>query len=97
MIHDMDYHTKAWQHIMNQDLGASFSWNEVKEQMYGKNQDVLERMFGTARFTAEEIQRLSIEKETRYQQEFFPHLRLLPGLADFLARAHQRSIPMAIG
>jgi beta-phosphoglucomutase len=96
MIHDMDYHTKAWQHIMNNDLGASFTWQEVKSQMYGKNQDVLERLFGPEKFSAEEIQRLSLEKEKRYQQEFFPHLQLLPGLADFLERAYQQQIPMAV-
>jgi len=97
MVHDMDYHTKAWQHIFNHELGGSFTWDEVKPQMYGKNQEVLERMFGPERFTAEEVQRLSLAKEARYQAEFRPHLRLLPGLAEFLAAAHARGIPMAIG
>lgn len=97
IVHDMDYHTKAWQHIFNHELGGSFTWDEVKPQMYGKNQEVLERMFGSERFTAEEVQRLSLAKEARYQAEFRPHLRLLPGLAEFLAAAHARGIPMAIG
>jgi len=97
MVHDMDYHTKAWQHIFNHELGGSFTWDEVKPQMYGKNQEVLERIFGPERFTAEEVQRLSLAKEARYQAEFRPHLRLLPGLAEFLAAAHARGIPMAIG
>ena len=41
--------------------------------------------------------RLSLEKEKRYQQEFLPHLKLLPGLAEFLEKAYQKGIPMAIG
>jgi len=97
MVHDMDYHTKAWQHIFNNDLGGNFTWDEVKPQMYGKNAEVLERVFGTERFTAEEIAELSLAKEARYQEEFRPHLRLLPGLAEFLAAAHGRGIGLAIG
>ena len=97
MVHDMDYHTKAWQHIFNHDLGGNFTWDEVKPQMYGKNAEVLERVFGAERFTAEEVQQLSLAKEARYQDEFRPHLRLLPGLAEFLAAAHARGIALAIG
>ena len=97
MIHDMEYHTRAWQHVLNHDLGGNFSWDEIKPQMYGKNQEVLVRMFGADRFTVEEMDTLSVEKEKRYQAEFLPHLALLPGLAEFLEQAHQQGIPMAIG
>ena len=97
MIHDMEYHTRAWQSLFNQELGGNFTWEEVKPQMYGKNNEVLVRMFGADRFTEEEMERLSIEKEKRYQQEFLPYLQLLPGLADFLEQAYHRGVPMAIG
>jgi beta-phosphoglucomutase family hydrolase len=97
MINDMPYHTKAWQYLLNTDLGGSFTWDEVKPQMYGKNQEVLERMFGPNRFTTEEMNRLSYLKEQRYQNEFLPHLALLPGLHEFLEKAYQNGIPMAIG
>ncbi|OUJ76145.1 HAD family hydrolase [Hymenobacter crusticola] len=97
MIHDMEYHTRAWQSLFNQELGGNFSWEEVKPQMYGKNSEVLVRMFGPDRFTEAEMDRLSLEKERRYQQEFRPYLQLLPGLDEFLEQAHQQGIPMAIG
>jgi len=97
MINDMLYHTKAWQYLLNTDLGGSFTWDEVKPQMYGKNQEVLVRMFGPNRFTTEEMNRLSYLKEKRYQDEFLPHLALLPGLHEFLEKAYQNGIPMAIG
>jgi len=97
MIHDMEYHTRAWQYLFNNDLGGSFTWDEVKHQMYGKNPEVLVRMFGPDRFTMDEMTHWSLEKEKRYQQEFLPHLALLPGLQEFLERAHQAGIPMAIG
>ena len=97
MIHDMEYHTRAWQQLFNEDLGSQFTWEEVKPQMYGKNQEVLVRMFGPDRFTLAEMDRLSLEKEKRYQNEFLPHLALLSGLQEFLEAAHQQGIPMAIG
>ena len=97
MINDMPYHTKAWQTLLNEQLGGSFTWEEVKKQMYGKNPEVLVRMFGPDRFTTEEMNDLSYKKEEKYQQEFLPHLALLPGLHEFLEAAYQRGIPMAIG
>src|ERR1700744_3826483 len=97
MINDMTYHTKAWQTLLNDELGGNFTWDEVKPQMYGKNPEVLVRMFGPNRFTMEEMERLSLEKEKKYQVEFLPHLKLLPGLNDFLEKAYQQGIPMAIG
>src|SRR6476469_8955528 len=97
MVHDMEYHTRAWQRLFNEDLGGSFTWEEVKQQMYGKNREVLTRLFGPDRFSGEEMDRLGLEKERRYQQEFLPQLALLPGLPEFLELAHQRGIPMAIG
>src|SRR5476651_2894943 len=97
MINDMEYHTKAWMNLLNLELGGNFTWDEIKQQMYGKNPEVLVRMFGPERFTLEEMNRLSFEKEQRYQQEYLPKLELLPGLMEFLEKAHQKGIPMAIG
>ncbi len=97
MINDMEYHTKAWQRLLNDELGGCFTWDEIKQQMYGKNPEVLVRMFGPNRFTLEEMNSLSLEKERQYQREFLPHLKLSPGLAEFLESAYQKKIPMAIG
>jgi beta-phosphoglucomutase len=97
MINDMDYHTRGWLYLLNNVLGGNFTWDEVKPQMYGKNQEVLVRMFGAGRFTDEEMEHLSLEKERRYQEEFLPSLKLLPGLPEFLEKAYQQGIPMAIG
>ena len=97
MIDDMQFHLKAWYHILNDDLGANLGWEETKSHMYGKNSELLIRIFGEERFTTEEMDRLSIEKEKRYQQEYKPHLQLIPGLQQFLEKAHALNIPMAIG
>ena len=97
MINDMEFHTRAWQHLMNNDLGGNFTWDEVKAHMYGKNPEVLVRMFGADRFTEEEMKHLSMEKEKAYQRAYLPQLSLLPGLADLLEKAYQKGILMAIG
>jgi beta-phosphoglucomutase family hydrolase len=97
MINDMPYHTKAWQSLLNDQLGGNFTWEEVKKEMYGKNPEVLVRMFGPNRFTMDEMNDLSYKKEQKYQQEFLPNLALLPGLREFLEAAYQKGIPMAIG
>jgi beta-phosphoglucomutase len=95
MIDDMPYHIKAWHRILN-ELGADISMERMKEECYGKNHELLERIF-PGRFTLEEKNRMSIEKEKQYQAQFKPHLKLLPGLADFLERAHAAGIKMGVG
>jgi len=97
MIDDMEYHLKAWYHVLNDDLGAILSVEEVKTHMYGKNSELLVRVFGPARFTMEEMNVISIEKEKRYQAEFSAHLQLLPGLRSFMEMARENNIAMAIG
>ncbi|RZL69267.1 MAG: HAD family phosphatase [Pedobacter sp.] len=97
MINDMEYHTKAWHSIINEDLGENHSFESVKQEMYGKNHEVIERIFGKNHFTPQEIKELSFEKEKRYQEAYFPKLALIDGLAEFLENAKRKGISMAIG
>ena len=97
MIDDMAFHVKAWYHLLNDELGAGLSEEQVKVQMYGKNSEVMDRVFGKGHFSVEEADRLSLEKEKRYQAAYLPHLKLIEGLPDFLETARQMHIPMAIG
>jgi len=95
MIDDMQYHIKAWHRILN-ELGANISMEQMKEECYGKNHELLERIF-PQRFTLEEKTRMSFEKEKQYQAEFRPHLRLIEGLDVFLQKGNEAKIKMAIG
>ncbi|QXU44093.1 HAD family phosphatase [Pedobacter sp. D749] len=97
MINDMEYHTLAWYSIMTEDLGAALNYESVKKEMYGKNHEVMERVFGKDKFSPAEIERLSADKEKRYQEGYLPHLALIAGLDNFLERAKTAQIPMAIG
>ena len=97
MIDDMAFHTVAWHDILNNDLKANLSKEQVKKEMYGKNGEVLDRIFGKGHFTQEESDRISVEKEKRYQKAYLPHLKLIDGLDAFLTFAFKKNIPMAIG
>ncbi|WP_290797152.1 HAD family hydrolase [Flavihumibacter sp. UBA7668] len=97
MIDDMQYHVVAWSDMLNNVLGAGLSYEEVKAQMYGKNEELLVRVFGPDRFTKEEMLKYSMEKERRYQAAFLPQLRLIDGLGEVLTMAKNARIPMAIG
>ena len=95
MIDDMKYHVHAWHRILN-DLGAPLSLERTKAECYGKNHELLERIF-PQRFSIDEKNKMSYDKETAYQTEFKPHLQLIDGLNDFLYAYHKEGIKMAIG
>jgi beta-phosphoglucomutase family hydrolase len=95
MINDMEYHIRAWYNILN-SLGANISMERMKEECYGKNHELLERIFPN-RFSYAEKNKMSFEKEQEYQRGFFPHLELIPGLDEFLRKAYDAKIPIAIG
>jgi beta-phosphoglucomutase len=95
MINDMPYHVKAW-HRIARELGSKLSIDEIKQECYGKNEEVLERIF-PKRFTPEEKGRIGFDKEVQYRTEFKPHLILIKGLDELLKRAYREGIKMAIG
>jgi HAD superfamily hydrolase (TIGR01509 family) len=97
MVDDMEYHVKAWYGILNDDLKANLSWEDVRSQMYGKNTELFTRVFGEGHFSNEEMEHWSMEKENRYQKNFLPHLKLIDGLEDFLKETRAKGIRMAIG
>ncbi len=95
MVDDMEYHIKAW-HRITHELGGDLSMEAVKAECYGKNAEVLERIF-PGRFSPEEKNTLSIEKEIQYRREFRPFLKLIDGLGLFLETAKKKGWKMGIG
>jgi beta-phosphoglucomutase len=95
MIDDMSYHIEAWHRILK-DWGFDTSLEQIKQECYGKNQELLERMF-PGRFTEAEKTEMSFAKEEQYQKEFKPQLQLIKGLDWFLKDAHSAGIKTAIG
>src|SRR5882724_5010633 len=97
MINDMEFHITAWTHTLNDELKAGLTREQVKSQMYGKNEELLDRVFGIGHFSSERMHTISMDKEKRYQQAFRPHLELIAGLPAFLKAAAKKGILMAIG
>jgi beta-phosphoglucomutase len=95
MIDDMHYHITAWHGIIN-NLGYPITIGQMKEECYGKNHELLERIF-PGRFTESEKEQMSQEKEKAYRQFFQPYLKLINGLHGFLEKAASQNIKMAIG
>ena len=95
MIDDMDYHVTAWQRIFNR-LGVPLTYEETKQECYGKNHEVIERVL-PGRFNYAEKDKMSIEKEQEYQAAFRPQLKLIDGLGFFLAEAKRSGVLLAIG
>ena len=97
MVDDMHHHEKAWFDILNEDMHANMTMAQVKSHMYGKNEELFDRVFGKGTYSDEQVAAFSLKKEQRYQQNFKPHLKLIDGLDEFLAKAKQHTIKMAIG
>lgn len=95
MVNDMPYHIKAW-HETIIALGGDLTLEEMKHQCYGKNDELLERIF-PGKYSLEERIKIGNEKEAIYRIEFKPSLRLIDGLDQFLKWANEQNIQMAIG
>lgn len=95
MIDDMHYHISAWHKILN-DLGANITYEESKANCYGKSAELIGRIL-PGKFTDEEAYQIGFDKEATYREMFRPHLKLMPGLDQFLEQAYQAGIQMAIG
>ena len=95
MIEDMSYHINAWHNIFVK-LGADYTVQQSQEQCYGKNAEILERIF-PGRFSNEEKKEIGDSKEANYRKEYKPFLKLVSGLDVFLAAAKKQHIKMAVG
>jgi HAD superfamily hydrolase (TIGR01509 family) len=95
MINDMPYHIEAW-HKKLVSLGSDITLEETKHQCYGKNDELLERVF-PGKYSLEEKIKIGNEKEAVYRTDFKPFLKLIEGLDDFLLNAEKQNTKMAIG
>lgn len=95
MADNMQYHLQAWEKMVG-EAGSGLKGEELMNELYGKNSEVIERIFGQDRFTKDEVNKMSLKKEKYYHELYGSDIKLLPGLEDFLTRAHQQGIGLAI-
>lgn len=95
MVDNMMTHHRAWKKILA-EYGLELTLEEVKATIHGKNEEIIERLFGD-RFTPEQRRQISWEKEARYREVFLPELKLVDGLTEFLEGVYSAGITMGIG
>lgn len=95
MIHDMPYHVSAW-HKVIQSLGGVLSEEAMKQECYGKGEEMLERIF-PGKFSVQERIKISEAKEAKYRTDFLPELKLIEGLDQLLLNAFNQEIKLGIG
>ena len=94
MVDNMMIHHAAWKKKLA-EYGLDLTMEEIKEKIHGINVDILSRLFGN-RFTPEEVNRISGEKEKEYRSIFSRQLNLIPGTMDFIKSLEKRGLSMAI-
>jgi beta-phosphoglucomutase len=96
MIDNMDFHVRSWEATV-QKLGGTLTGEALRKELYGKNEEVLVRIFGAERFMAEELHQIGLDKEADYRALYAPHIQFIAGLEPFLTAAKEMGIAMAIG
>lgn len=91
----MKYHLQAWEETVSKH-GSDLKGEQLSKQVYGKNTEILERILGKHRFSEDELKNIAAEKDELYRKLYLPHLKLLPGLMEFLEHAKTQGIVLAI-
>ena len=97
MINDMHYHELAWHDVFVNQLKAPLTFEQLRIQLYGRADEIFHRIFGPGKFSMDEIDTITHQKEEKYREEFLPHLKLINGLDAFLEKLKSNKIPLAIG
>lgn len=103
VIFDMDgvvvdnhrYHFQAWMEFAKKH---KFELNDqiYRDKFNGKtNADLFRMIFGS--ISPEEMNNLADEKESLYQQLYYPHMEVLKGLYQFLEKLARQKIKVALG
>ncbi len=95
LVDNMMVHHLAWQLFLN-ELGLTYTLEEVQASIHGINSEILERLFPN-KYSPEELKELSDKKELTYRESFKNERKLLPGAMDFLELLKESSIPFGIG
>lgn len=94
LIVNMQYHLMAWEKFMK-EMGGELSGEELFKELYGKNEEVIVRVFGN-KFSAEKLLELSHLKEHYYREMYLPNVALIAGAKSFFELLTTEKIPMAI-
>jgi beta-phosphoglucomutase len=95
IIDDVDVHIRAWFKIIN-DMGRPISMEEAKLEVYGRNEELIERIF-PGKFSEEERMILGNVKEAQYRIDYLPYLKPIAGFIEFVRWCRSNGLKLAIG
>jgi beta-phosphoglucomutase len=94
IIDNMAIHHETWRELLK-TMGHEWSLEQVKERVWGKNQEIFERLF-PGQYSLEEKLHLATQKELAYIERYRSRIALLPGLEPLLAAAKRAGLKTAI-
>ena len=94
IINNMRFHNLAWQELLL-ELGVNWTTERVKKEIWGKNQDIFERVFPGV-YSPDQIVELALRKERRYIEAYRPHIRMIAGLEELLHSAKAHGLKLAV-
>lgn len=96
MFDNMQYHLQAWEKMVG-ELGSDLKGDKLFKELYGRNTEVLDRIFGKEHFSGKEKQNISKKKDEYFREFYGPHLKMIDGLEKFLRDSRQQGILLGIG
>jgi beta-phosphoglucomutase len=94
IIDNMAIHHETWRDLLK-TIGHEWSLEQVKERVWGKNEEIFERLFPGKYSRAEKLH-LATKKELAYIERYRSKITLLPGLEPLLAAAKSAGLKTAI-
>lgn len=99
MFMDSDLHEKAWLSLLQKYSTKELTDEDILKNIHGKTNDVILRYFISTNLTADEVEKLSDEKEAYYRKLVLDspaHKEFTKGLVDVLDYLKANHFPMTI-
>ncbi|MDC0715129.1 HAD family phosphatase [Stigmatella sp. ncwal1] len=95
LVDNMRFHSEAWVSISRR-LGVEATAERFEREFAGKkNEEIFPLLLGRP-VPSEELALLALEKETHYRTLYTPHLALMRGAEDFIARLRAAEVRLAV-
>ncbi|EAU66012.1 phosphatase YqaB [Stigmatella aurantiaca DW4/3-1] len=95
LVDNMRFHSEAWVSLSRR-LGVEATAERFEREFAGKkNEEILPLLLGR-HVPAEELHQLSEEKENHYRRLYTPHLALMRGAEELIARLRAARIHLAV-
>lgn len=96
IVDDMRFHQDAWHQVL-QELGSTLSREAVIHELYGKDEELLARIFGASSPIVKDVASITARVEKKYQDIVRGKLQAIHGLPEFLNKLKRHDKLMAIG